>query len=126
MAKPPANPVSQEAADKFTAYVATWREVLSLGDWRIAVSEKRSSRKVMAEVSKFDLEQRSATIRLGKDFGNVPVTDHNLKETALHEVLHIFLHELIETAKETESDDVLGSAEHRCINVLEKLLVDKL
>lgn len=126
MPKPPANPVSQEAADKFTAYVATWREVLSLGDWRIAVSEKRSSRKVMAEVVKFDLEQRSATIRLGKDFGNVPVTDHNLKETALHEVLHIFLHELIETAKETENDDVLGSAEHRVINVLEKLLVDRL
>jgi hypothetical protein len=126
MPKPPANPVSQEAADKFAAYVATWREVLSLGDWRIAVSEKRSSRKVMAEVVKFDLEQRSATIRLGKDFGNVPVTDHNLKETALHEVLHVFFHELITVAQAEGVDaDTLSSAEHRCVNVLEKLLVDR-
>jgi hypothetical protein len=124
--KPAPNPVSAEAADKFAAYVATWREVLSLGDWRIAVSEKRATRKVMAEVVKFDLEQRSATIRLGKDFGNTPVTDHNLKETALHEVLHIFLHELITVAQTEGVDrDTLGSAEHRCINVLEKLLVDK-
>jgi hypothetical protein len=126
MAKPPANPVSQEAADKFAAYVSNWREVLSMGDWRIAVSEKRATRKVMAEVVKFDLEQRSATIRLGKDFSNTPVTDHNLNETALHEVLHIFLHELITVAQADGVDpDTLSSAEHRVINVLEKLLVDR-
>jgi hypothetical protein len=126
MAKPPANPVSEEAAGKFAAYVSTWREVLSLGDWRIAVSEKRSSRKVMAEVVKFDLEQRSATIRLGKDFGAVPVTDENLKETALHEVLHVFLYELVMTAiEEGEDTNKVGSAEHRVINVLERLLGDK-
>lgn len=125
MAKP-ANPVSEEAAAKFAAYVATWREVLSLGDWRIAVSEKRSTRKVMAEVVKFDLEQRSATIRLGRDFGAVPVNDGTLKETALHEVLHVFLFEVISTAmEEGEDSDRLGSAEHRVINVLEKLLVDR-
>jgi hypothetical protein len=125
MAKP-ANPVSEESAAKFAAYVATWREVLSLGDWRIAVSEKRSTRKVMAEVVKFDLEQRSATIRLGRDFGAVPVNDETLKETALHEVLHVFLFEVIATAmEEGEDSDRLGSAEHRCINVLEKLLVDR-
>jgi hypothetical protein len=126
MAKPPANPVSQEAADKFAAYVSNWREVLSMGDWRIAVSEKRATRKVMAEVVKFDLEQRSATIRLGKDFSNTPVTDHNLNETALHEVLHIFLHELITVAQADGVEaDTLSSAEHRVINVLEKLLVDR-
>lgn len=125
MAKP-ANPVSEEAAAKFAAYVATWREVLSLGDWRIAVSEKRSTRKVMAEVVKFDLEQRSATIRLGRDFGAVQVNEETLKETALHEVLHVFLFEVISTAmEEGEDSDRLGSAEHRVINVLEKLLVDR-
>lgn len=126
MAKSPANPVSKEDAEKFAAYVATWREVLSLGDWRIAVSEKRSARKVMAEVVKFDLEQRSATIRLGRDFGNTTVNDYTLKETALHEVLHVFLYELVAIAmSEGEDSSTLGSAEHRCINVLEKLLMDK-
>lgn len=126
MTKHPPNPVSKEAADKFSAYVSNWREVLSLGDWRIAVSEKRATRKVMAEVFKFDLEQRSATIRLGKDFHLTPVTDHNLNETALHEVLHIFLHELITVAQTEGVDpDTLSSAEHRVVNVLEKLLVDR-
>lgn len=126
MPKPPKNPVSDEAAEKFAAYVATWREVLSLGDWRIGVSEKRSSRRVMAEVCRFDLEQRSATIRIGRDFGNTPVNDETLKETALHEVLHVFLYELIATSiDEGECTDKVGSAEHRCINVLEKLLGDK-
>lgn len=120
------NPVSQEHAAKFEAYVATWQEILSLGDWRIAVSEKRATRKVMAEVAKFDLEQRSATIRLGRDFGNVPVNDQTLKETALHEVLHVFLYEMAETCySEGESTELVGSVEHRVINVLEKLLADK-
>lgn len=120
------NPVTEEAAAKFAAYVATWQDILSLGDWRIAVSERRSTRKVMAEVCKFDLGQRSATIRLGKDFGNTPVNDHTLKETALHEVLHVFFYELIETAmSEGEDTELVGSLEHRVINVLERLLADK-
>lgn len=125
MAKSP-NPVNEESAGKFAAYVATWKEILSLGDWRIAVSERRSSRKVMAEVAKFDLEQRSATIRLGKDFGNTTVNDHSLKETALHEVLHVFLYELMETCyAEGEGTELVGSVEHRVVNVLERLLGDK-
>lgn len=120
------HPVTPEDAGKFAAYVATWKEVLSLGDWRIAVSEKRSPRKVMAEVFKFDLEQRSATIRLGKDFGATQVNEETLKETALHEVLHIFLYELVATAmEEGEDSDKVGSAEHRVINVLERLLGEK-
>jgi hypothetical protein len=124
--KPPANPVSAEAAAKFADYVATWREVLSLGDWRIGVHAKPSSRKVMAEVVKFDLEQRMATIKLGKDFGGTQVNDHTLKETALHEVLHVFLYELVKVAMdEGEPNDKVGSAEHRVINVLERLLADK-
>jgi hypothetical protein len=120
------NPVNDEAAAKFAAYVTTWQDILSLGDWRIAVSEKRAARKVMAEVYKYDLEQRSATIRLGRDFGGTQVTDASLKETALHEVLHVFLLELVMTSiEEGEPTDRVGSAEHRVINVLERLLADK-
>lgn len=126
MTKTPPNPVTQEAADKFGAYVANWREMLSLGDWRVTVSEKRSTRKVMAEVFKIDLEQRSTTIRLGKDFGPQEVTDRTLNELALHECLHIFLHELITAARVPDIDpDTLSSAEHRVVNVLERLLADK-
>ena len=119
------NPVSAEHAQKFAAYVANWKDVLGLADWRIAVHEKRANRKVMAEVFKFDLEQRSASIRLGKDWGAEEVTDRTLNETALHEILHVFLFELIETAKLDPEPDILSSVEHRVINVLEKLLTEK-
>lgn len=124
MPKPSPNPVTAEHAAKFAVYVVNWQDALSLGDWRIAVSEKRATRKVMAEAFKFDLEQRSVSIRLGKDFGNTEVTDKELNKLALHEVLHVFLHELITTAKAGAADDVIGSLEHAAINVLENLLAD--
>lgn len=123
MAKPPVNPVTPEDAALFSDRVQHWRHVLGLHDWRIGVSPRRSSRKVMAEVAKFDLEQRSASIRLGKDWSGESVTPEMLDKTALHEVLHVFLYELIETAKvQDQPDDVIGSAEHRVINLLEQLL----
>jgi hypothetical protein len=121
----PENPVTLEHAQKFSAAVVFWADVLGMGDWRITVSEKRSTRAVMAEVYKCDLEQRSATIRMGKHFGPSEVTERNLSDTALHECLHIFLHEVIEFAKaETSSPDDISSAEHRVINVLERVLSD--
>lgn len=120
---PKPNPVSAEDAAFFAESVRRWQHVLGMHDWRIAVQERRSSRKVMAEVFKFDLEQRSASIRLGKHWSGESVTPELLDKTALHEVLHIFLHELIETAKVPDQpDDVIGSAEHRVINLLEQLL----
>jgi hypothetical protein len=120
--KPPANPVGPEDAVLFAECVKRWQHVLGLHDWRIAVSERRASRKVMAEVWKFDLEQRSASIRLGKDWSGEAVTPEMLDKTALHEVLHIFLHELIEAARANHDEDAIGSAEHRCVNILEVLL----
>lgn len=117
--------VTPEHVRKFAHYVAAWCEMLSLGDWRIQVSEKVAQRKVMAEVFKTDLEQRLAAIRLCKDWGESGPTDKALNETALHEVLHVFLHELIETAKRNPDVDTLRSVEHRVINVLERLLSEK-
>lgn len=120
--KPPNKPVTEEHAQKFAAAVVFWADVLGLGDWRIVVSETRAKRAVMAEVFKFDLEQRSASIRLGKDFGQNDVTDRALSDTALHEVLHIFLHELLQFAQSDGLQEDVDSAEHRVINVLERVL----
>ena len=122
MRKPPPNQVTPEDAEMFSDRVRHWQHVLGLHDWRITVSPRRASRKVMAEVAKFDLEQRSASIRLGKDWSGEAVTPEMLDKTALHEVLHVFLHELIEKAKANQDEDAIGSAEHRCVNILEVLL----
>lgn len=120
-AQPTKNVVTKQHADQFAAAVAFWADVLGLSDWRIVVSEQRSRRKVMAEVIG-DFEQRSATIRLGKDFHYTPVTERTLSETALHECLHVFLHELIAFAQADSAQEDIDSAEHRVINVLERLL----
>jgi hypothetical protein len=119
------NEVTAEHAAKFAAFCSTWQERLGLMDWRLTVAEKRAGRSVMAEVSAQDMVQRTVTIRLGKSFDTVPVTDESLNETALHEMLHVLLKELIEVAKKDPEDDDLHSAEHRVINVLERLLADR-
>jgi hypothetical protein len=107
--KPPANPVTKAHAQQFSACVDFWANVLGLGDWRVVVS---------------DLEQRSATIRLGADFGPASVTARSLSELALHECLHIFLHEFKEVVQANVTQDDILSAEHRIINVLERRLSD--
>ena len=122
--KPPANPVTDDHAQQFAACVVFWADVLGLHDWRIVVSEKRSNRKVMAEVYKFDLEQRSASIRMGRDFGGAEVTERGISDLALHECLHIFFHEMIQFAQSGGLQEDIDSAEHRLINVLERRLSD--
>lgn len=123
--KAPALPkcvVTEEHARQFASCVIFWADVLGLTDWRIAVSEIRANRRVMAEIYKFDLEQRSATIRLGRDFHYTPVNERSLSDTALHECLHIFLYELLQFARENNVEEDIASAEHRVINVLERVL----
>ena len=118
--------VATADAAKFSDFCVHWQERFALTDWRLTVSERRARRKVMAEVAAQDLEQRMVTIRLGKSFAPHPVNDDTLNQTACHEMLHVLLHELIETAKkDPEDEDVLRSAEHRVINVLERLLTEK-
>jgi hypothetical protein len=120
--KPVVHAVTDEHAQQFAGCVIYWADVLGLNDWRITVSAKRASSKVMAEVYKCDLEQRSATIRLGKDFGTMEVTERNLSDLALHECLHIFLREFREFLEAGATEEDSMSAEHRCINVLERVL----
>lgn len=115
--------VTDAHRDQFSAAVVFWADVLGLGDWRITVSETRASRGVMAEVHKMDLEQRSATIRVGKDFNYTPVTERTISETALHECCHIFLYEFKRICQsDVATEDDIFSVEHRLINVLERRL----
>ena len=94
-------------------YATYWQEVLNLGDWRIEFVNK-PAKGCLACVS-FDSEQRLAGYRLG-NFENINVTNEFLKELALHEVLHVFLYDF----RQAKDDDM---AEHKVINMLEKLLM---
>ena len=109
-----------EDAKLFAQSVRKWQQVLSLGDWRIEKGMK-PAKQAMASVE-FNPTARLATYRLG-DFGAEKITSESLDRTALHELLHIFLYDLMCVATDPKSsDEDKEMQEHRIINLLEHLL----
>ena len=109
-----------EDAVHFAQSVRKWQQVLSLGDWRIEKGMK-PAKEAMASVE-FNQTARLATYRLG-DFGAEKITPDSLDKTALHELLHIFLYDLLCVATDPKSsDEEIEMQEHRVINLLEQLL----
>jgi len=107
-------------AELFAKSVQKWQQVLSLGDWRIEKGMK-PAKAAMASVEFNDIA-RLATYRLG-DFGAEKITQDSLDKTALHELLHVFLHDLITVAQDPKSSqDEVDMQEHRVVNLLENLL----
>jgi len=118
-----ANIPTPQDAEYFAQSVKKWQQVLSLGDWRIEKGVK-PAKNAMASVE-FNDAARLATYRLG-DWGAEQITPSSLEKTALHELLHIFLHDLMVTATDPKtSDEQLEAQEHRIINLLEQLLTTK-
>jgi len=114
------NKPNERQAKQFDEFVRHWQQLLNLQDWRIEKGIK-PARGAMASVE-CDSAARLAIYRLG-DFGAEAITDSSLSHTALHEVLHIFLYELIAAAQDQKATpEQLESAEHRVINVLERVL----
>ena len=124
---PPESIVKTGDADAFMMFMRDWQDKLNLHDWRIQRSSRPASKTSMAEINKMDMGARLATYAIGEDFGSLPVTGLSVEETACHEMLHVFLKELIETAGEyrTVSQETLEGVEHRVIHVLVNLLVPK-
>ncbi len=115
-----ANIPTQQDAELFAQSVKKWQQVLSLGDWRIEKGTK-PAKGAMASVE-FTDNARLAVYRLG-DFGAEKITPESLDKTALHELLHIFLHDLMCVATDPKSsDEDIEMQEHRVINLLENLL----
>jgi hypothetical protein len=112
-------PTPHDAA-YFAQSVKKWQQVLSLGDWRIEKGLK-PAKQAMASVE-FNDTARLATYRLG-DWGAEQITPSSLEKTALHELLHVFLHDLITVATDPKStQDLIDAQEHRVVNLLEALL----
>jgi len=115
----PNSPTPQDALF-FAQCVKKWQTILNLQDWRIERGLK-PAKQAMASVE-FDDAARLATYRLG-DFGAEKITPQSLDQTALHELLHVFLHDLLlVTANSNSSDEELQKQEHRVINLLERML----
>jgi len=115
-----ANIPTQQDAEIFAKSVKKYQLLLSLGDWRIERGSK-PAKQAMASVE-FNQSARLATYRLG-DFGAEKITPESLDKTALHELLHIFLHDLMCVATDPKSsDEDIEMQEHRVINLLENLI----
>jgi hypothetical protein len=113
-------PTPQDAA-LFAQSVKKWQKILNLGDWRIEKGLK-PAKNAMASVE-FNEPARLATYRLG-DFGAEKITPESLDQTALHELLHVFLHDLMTAAQDPKSSqEEIEVQEHRVVNLLEKLLI---
>lgn len=109
-------------AEIFADSIKKWQQILNLGDWRIEKGTK-PAKQAMASVE-FNENARLAVYRLG-DFGAEKITNDSLDRTALHECLHIFLHDLMIVATDPKSsDEDIEMQEHRVINLLETLLKD--
>ena len=74
----------------------------------------------MAEMN-IQSEHRLAVYKIGRNFGETAVNDISLEQTAIHELLHIMLHEYQEAVKVGNPEYIMG-AEHSIVTVLEKLL----
>jgi hypothetical protein len=121
--KPIVNPVLPEHLERFRFFMAKWTTLLNLGDWRVHYSAKRT--KNMAEVD-IQLPDKLVTYKVGKSFGSTPVTDQSIEETCVHELWHVMLAEYADVITKRPHDfDAQMAAEHRIINVMERLLVPK-
>ena len=115
-----ANIPTPQDAEIFAKSVKKYQLLLSLGDWRIEKGSK-PAKAAMASVE-FNTSARLATYRLG-DFGAEKITPESLDKTALHELLHVFLHDLMTVAQDPKSSqDEVEMQEHRIINLLENLI----
>lgn len=120
--KPPVNPISEEDRATFHVHLLAWAERLGLQDWRVHFSSKNAAKGIAANVQCY-YRDGLARIRLGKDFGDDRVTDESLEATALHELLHVLLYELVNQNECGLEGDALAAAEHRVVHLLEKLLL---
>lgn len=116
--------VTDEHFKLFEQYIIKWQALLNLRDWRCELSPIRCKSN-MAELLSVEHEHKLARFRLGETFKRTPVTPRSLEDTAIHEMLHLFLRALIDNSiAEGEHGQGVAETEHACIVVLTPLLLE--
>ena len=114
------NAPTLEQVELFGVCVMQYANLLNLRDWRIEVGTKKAQKGAMADVQ-ISLEDRLATISIGADWGGKPIDEAAIRETAIHELLHVFLRPLMDACASRDPTHI-DTQEHSVIVVLEKLL----
>lgn len=117
------NPLSEADKALFDDEMRKWQVWLNLSNWRVIKSDRKTN--AMSEMFDWDTPNRMARYKIGDDYGVTKVTPHTIEGTAIHEMLHLLLHEPLEVAcAEGEYNDTVMGAEHSAIAVLENLLLE--
>lgn len=116
----PRNLLTDEQNKDFDAQMLAWQSALNLMDWRIERAPGNAKGAMASVVTNYGA--RLAAYKTG-DWGGAAPTPESIKATALHEMLHVLLAELLclKTSSGAEPE-LLESAEHRVVNTLEKLI----
>ncbi len=112
--------LTDEQNSAFDACMLAWQSKLNLMDWRVERGPGFAKGAMASVVTNYGA--RLATYRTG-DWGSDPITPQSISATALHEMLHVLLAEMICLKSSASAEpELLESAEHRVVNTLEKLL----
>ena len=109
--------LTDEQNKEFDAAILEWQKTLNLMDWRVERGSGLAKGAMASVVTNYDA--RLACYRTG-NWGEPP-TSESIRATALHEMLHVLLCDLLTIAG--KADGLAESAEHRVVNTLEKLLL---
>lgn len=115
--RPMKRTLTPEENTLFDERIRYWQDRLGLNDWRIERGRRKTTAMASVKVSYGD---RMAAYVTG-DFGSADVAK-SIDSTALHEVLHVLLAEVIHVNHATTDEELRASAEHRVVTTLEKLL----
>jgi hypothetical protein len=118
MNRPPKNFLTPAHNELFDDRIIYWQKRLGLEDWRVVRSRRHCPD--MASI-KVDHQHRLATYSTG-NFGSAEITPESIDSTALHEMLHLLLAELLEMTVESDHAELRMAAEHRVVITLERIL----
>jgi hypothetical protein len=100
-----------------------WAMLLNLNDHRLVRCEKATT--AMACISEWMDGDKLVRYRIGDDWGVHKVDAESLEKTAIHEMLHVRLHPMIQAiVGYGEDSEESEAAEHAVIIVVENLLYE--
>jgi len=123
---PKKNQTTSKDFQLFSKEIKKWQIKLGLLDWRIDLFHLDAEEFVSRGWTNIKDGNFIASIGLAVNWGEDTVTNKTLKETAIHEILHVLLADLCYFAEHRNTPaGLVDNEEHRIIRRLESVLTGK-
>jgi len=100
-----------------------WIDILGLKDWHIWYEHEQTDENCIAQYAE-DPQARSLTIWFTTGLHS-PLTEHDIKSTAFHEIMEVYMVDLRRMALESNSFKSVDEAMHKVVRMLENVLFPK-